>query len=135
MKTNLDKYFKSDVNLEKTGVWYEISDEIGFLVKRSGGSNKEYSRQTAKAMKKYSTKISHMPEDVVETIVRNLWIENCLVDWKGIEIDGKDQPYDVDVAKKLLSKREYEDLLNTLISHSDKAENYREGSIESLGNS
>ena len=41
MKTNLDKLYKTNSSLEKDGVWFEISDDVAFLIRRFGGKNSE----------------------------------------------------------------------------------------------
>ena len=138
MKSNLDKFFKSDVSLEKSGIWMDISEETGFLVRRMGGANDRFSEVYAAKTKPYAQQISRKTLDPKkeEKIYIETFVEACLVDWKGIEIDGQQVPFSKEAALKLLSNSAYKDLFQALVQHASEGANYREEQIrEDLGNS
>jgi hypothetical protein len=127
MKTNLDSLFKTDENLEKSGIWFELSETVGFLIKRFGGLNSpKVKMEMAKFYKPYARQIESGTMDPVKEkeIMLKVFVNACVLDWKGIEIDGAITPYSADACVKLLSG--LPDLAETLISYSSDSKNYRE---------
>lgn len=126
MKSNLDKHFKQNTNLEKEGVWFEIEGGIKFLVRRFGGSNTE----VKKAMVKYYKPVARLveknllEEDKEKAIMAKAFISACVIDWQGVEIDGQEVPFSFEVAVKLFS--ELPELLDTLMEYAQDTENYRD---------
>lgn len=130
MSSNLDKLFKSDINLEKEGVWFEIAEGIQFRVRRFGGSNFEIKKAMTKYYKPYSKLIERglLPEAKEKEIYTKAFIDACIVEWKGVEIDGEITPFSFDAALKLF--KELPELLETLMEHSQSSDHYK----EDLGN-
>jgi hypothetical protein len=132
MKTNLDKLFKGSESFETEGIWMDLSDKTGFLVRRFGGLNSpKVKAALAKHFKPYSRQIDAgtLDDKKEKEITAKVFIESCLVDWKGVEIDGKEVPYSQEAALKLLIS--LPDLFQSLQNHAIDASNYR----EDLGNS
>ena len=132
MKTNLDSLFKSDSVSETKGIWFNISETTGFLVKRWGGENTHSIKAAlAKYHKPYARLIemgTMDPEKEKEIHVK-VFVHSCLEDWKGVEIDGKETKFEKEIAVKFLLN--LPDLADTLIGHATDNKNYR----EDLGNS
>ena len=132
MKTNLDQFYKTDRTLEKEGIWIMISDDVGFLVRRFGGANADRMKQAmAKHYTPYASQVNKGtidPQKETE-IMATAFVESCLVDWKGVEIDGEIAPFEQDVAIKFLIS--LPELTNELIEQAQKVENFK----EELGNS
>ncbi len=131
MKTNLD-FLKTSKTYESEGVWFELSEKTGFLVARLGGANTQKVKQaTAKHFKPYARMIENGLLDAQKEreITLKVFIECCLLDWKGVEIDGEAVPFSKEAALKLLL--DLPELADTLSAQAQDSKNYR----EDLGNS
>jgi hypothetical protein len=131
MKTNLDKFFKTSENFEKNGVWFEISDTIGFLIRPFKATNPKVKAAMASHYKPYARQIEMGTLDLEKQleIQIKIFLDVCLVDWKGVEIDGKEVEYTSENAYKFF--RALPELFETLWKHANDFTNYR----EDLGNS
>lgn len=125
MKTNLDSIFKTNKEMEKDGIWFEIGD-TGFLVKRFSDTNMSVKAAYAKYIKPYLKQIELGTLDSAKEkeIMARVFVEACLIDWKGVEIDGKEAAFDKEVAVKLLG--DMPELLNRLQAHASDFQNYKE---------
>lgn len=133
MKSNLDKHFKTDAKMEKEGIWFDINDTAGFRLTRFGGENSPGVKAAlAKYYKPYAAQLeieSLSPEKEREIFVR-VFVESCVVDWRGIDIDGEENvPFDKEKAIALLIG--LPDLFETLRAQASKSEHYK----VDLGNS
>ena len=132
MKTNLDSLFKTNKNLEKDGIWFSISDDTKFLIRRFGGANSQNVKQAmAKYYKPFSRQVQSgtlSAEKEKEILVR-AFVDSSLVDWKGVEIDGEEVEFSKDKAIELFL--ELEDLFEALYAYASSNESFR----EDLGNS
>ncbi len=131
MKTNLDK-FKTSSSLEESGVWFDYG-EAQFLVRRFGGYNApKIKAAMAKHFKPYAQQIKMdiLPIEKEKEIMAKIFIDSCLVDWKGVEIDGAAAAYSPEVALQLLTA--LPDLADSLQDYAKDLNNY---SKEDLGNS
>lgn len=131
MKTNIDKFFKTDEDLEKNGQWHELTDKIGFLLRPFKSSNPRVKAAMAAHYKPHARQVElgTLDPDKEREISIKLFIQVCLVEWKGIEIDGKPTPFAPDVAMKLF--KDLPDLFDTLWKYVNDWTNYK----EDLGNS
>jgi len=132
MKTNLDKMFKLDTNLEKEGVIYNLGDGLTFQLRRYGGANEARLVQaTTKYIKPHASLLQHnkMPPEEVQVVMIKTFVDVCLVTWTGVlDEDGKDIPCTPDNALKLFLR--LPELYNTLYSYAASKDSYR----EDLGN-
>lgn len=132
MKTNLDKLFKVDDKAVETGVWFDLTDTAGFLVRPLRESNPNFKAAMAKYYKPYAKQIQLGSfDDTVKgkELQVKLFVEACLLDWRGIEIDGVDTKYSPDIAIKFLMA--LPDLFQTLWNHCQDFKNYQ----QDVGNS
>lgn len=131
MKSNLDKLYKTSDALEKDGVWMDISDETGFLVRPFSETNPRVKAAMATHYKPFARQIQMNTLDLKKNLEINvrLFVEICLVDWKGVEIDGKQVEFSKELAVPFLCG--LPQLFNQLWKHANDYENYR----EDLGNS
>lgn len=126
MKSNLDKHFKQNNDLEKDGVWFEFGTGVKFLVRRFGGSNPE----VKKSMTKYYKPVARLVEknllepDKEKKVMAKAFIESCLINWEGVEIDGELKPYSFEAAVELFTN--LPELLDTLVDCAQDSENYKE---------
>lgn len=131
MKTNLDSIFKTSSDLEKNGVWFDINDSTGFLIRPFKGTNPRIKAAMAKYYKPYARQIENdaLGLEKQREINVNLFMDICLVDWKGVEIDGKAVTFTRETGLKLFT--ELPELFDNLWKHAQDFKNYR----EDLGNS
>lgn len=130
MKTNLDNLFKTDATLEKNGVWFDLNQKTGFLIRPFKGTNPRIKAAMAKYYKPFARQIENdaLDMDKQREININLFMDVCLVDWKGVEIDAKDVKYSRDEGLKLFTA--LPELFDTLWKHAQDYKNYK----EDLGN-
>lgn len=132
MKTNLDSIFKTNPEDEKNGRWFELDGKnIAFLVRPFKAANPRAKGAMAKYFKPYARQIENDTLDVAKTqeININLFLDVCLVDWRGVEIDGKEVPYDRETGLKIFIG--LPDLFDTLWKYANDFKNYR----DDVGNS
>lgn len=132
MKTNLDLQFKTDQNLEMGGVWFDVTDKASFLIRRFGGLNSQRVKQAmALEYKPFARQVElgTMSADQERRILVKVFVDASLVDWRGVEIDGKEATYSKESAINLLMG--LPELFDTLIKYASGADSYK----ENLGNS
>lgn len=132
MKTNLDKLYKTDSSLEKEGIWFDISEEIAFKMKRFGGMNSpSVKAASAKYYQPYARMVKNgtLPAAKEKEIMVKTFVTSSIVDWKGIEIDGEMKDFNNEDCIKLLEG--LPELTETLVAYSSEFEHFK----EDLGNS
>lgn len=130
MKTNLDVIFKTNKVAEREGQWFELNEKTAFLIRRFNATNPHSKGAMAKYYKPYARQIENdtLSVEKNQEININLFLDVCLVDWKGVEIDGKATPYDRETGLKLFQG--LPDLFDALWKHANDFKNFR----EDLGN-
>lgn len=130
MKTNLDKLFKMDEALEKNGVWFEISETIGFLLRPFNAQNQKIKGAMATHYKPYARQIeSGTLDPAKDSEIRiKLFVTVCLAEWRGVEIDGTEVGCNMENA--LIVFKRLPTLFETLWKHANDSQNYK----EDLGN-
>ena len=132
MKTNLDSIFKTDTTLESDGVWFTISADTSFCLRRFGGNNaKKVQIAMAKHHKPHARLIeaNALPLEEVNKIMAKVIADSCVVDWKGVVIDGQEVPCNLENAVKLFCA--LPELFNKLFEMISGSESFK----EDLGNS
>ncbi len=131
MKTNLDSIFATSKDKEVNGVWFDIDDDTGFLLRRMGGEN---SKRIKGIMTKYTKpylnliKSNKLPYDKERSILVDVFVDGCLIDWKGVFIDEKEVDCSKENAKNLFNK--LPELFDTLQDYTQGVESFS----ENLGN-
>lgn len=131
MSSNLDKFFKTNKMLETDGIWFDVSNETGFKMKRFGGYNSPAVKALMnKYYKPYAKMIENdsLPKDKQDEIMAKVFVESSMIDWKGVEVEGKEIPFTVEAAVKLLVG--LPELNDTLFKYASDFNNFR----EDLGN-
>lgn len=132
MKTNIDKFFKTDADLEKNGQWHWLVEDVqGFLIRPFKSSNPRVKAAMAAHYKPHARQVELGTMDPVKEreISIKLFIQVCLVDWKGIEIDGEMAPCTKENALELF--KELPDCFDTIWKYANDWTNFK----EELGNS
>jgi hypothetical protein len=126
MKSNLDNLFETSKEHETEGVWLNLKEDVGFLVKRFGGFNStEVKSALAKYYKPYASQVENktLPAEKEREIMTRVFVESSVTDWKGIEIDGQIKNFSKEDCVKLLVK--LPDLADTLFKYAGDRENYK----------
>lgn len=132
MKTNLDTLFKTDSKAEKEGIWFEISDTAAFKVRRFGGQNSPRVKAAlALKYKPFTRQIEAgtMPQERELKIFAEVFIDSSVVDWRGIEIDGKEVEFSKEKCLELFTSMP--DLFDAIHKYASDLSTYK----EQLGNS
>lgn len=132
MKTNLDAFYKTDKKNELEGIWFDISDDVGFRIKRFGGFNApSVKAASAKYYKPYARqlKAGTLPVEKEREVMIKTFVDSAIIDWTGIEIDGKLVEFSKEACTNLLL--ELPDLAEALIEYATQFEHFK----EDLGNS
>lgn len=135
MKTNLDAIFNSNKKAEESGKWFVISDQVEFKMKRFGGANRiEIDKLNAKYIGKFQKLINKglLDKDVEIGLYVKVFVEACMVDWKGLRDDAGNEISFSKANAEDLFKKMPELLEYTIELASDKNE-YKD--IEEMGNS
>lgn len=132
MKTNLDKLFKTDSELEKEGVDFALDDKTSFKIRRFNSQNPKIKAAMASYYKPYARQIEMgtLPTEKSDEITMKLFIDVCLASWTGIE-DEAGKPIECNKENALKLFKSLPDLFDTLWKHAQNFENYK----EELGNS
>lgn len=131
MKTNLDSMFKTSEEFETKGIWFDINETTGFLVRRFGGFNSQKVKASlAKYMKPYAYQIEKktLEDSKSVEIMARVFVESSVIDWRGVVIDGEAKDFSPDLAVALFVK--LPELFDTLHKYASDSSNYR----EELGN-
>lgn len=138
MKTNLDGLFKTDATIEKDGIWFDVSETTGFRMRRFNDRNPKVKAALAKHHKPYARQIElgSLAADKERDIFTKLFVDSCLMDWKGVEIDGEMKDFDRNLAIKFFTA--LPELQQTLFDYAKDfanfKEEYGEEEVVALGN-
>lgn len=120
--------------MEKEGNWFVVAEGVEFLIRRFGGSNSSHIKKlTAQYHKPYARliELGNLPEDKEREIYVNIFVEGCLIDWRGIKNErGEELPFDKAEAKKLFL--ELPDMFDSLVSYASDSNNFKD--VEDVGN-
>jgi len=106
----LDDALNANAGPRETGVWFDVDKEKypGFAMRIASIENrsfkKKYARLTFDAAKKSVS--DQLPADVTGKILIEAMIGTILLDWKGLENQGKPLPYSEYNAREILSQSE-----------------------------
>lgn len=139
MKTNLDGIFKTNHNYEIGGVEFVVRQadekkgikELSFRVRHFNAGNPKMKAAMASYYKPYARQIEMgtLDQRKSDEISIRIFVDACLVDWKGVEVDGQEVPCSKDVAVNLFM--ELPALFDSLMKYASDFNNYK----EDLGNS
>jgi len=132
MKTNLDKFFKTDDKLSSDGVEFALDDKTSFMVRHFNEQNPRVKAAMATYYKPHARQIElgTLPQQKGTEINHRIFIEVCLVSWTGVE-DGDGQEISYTKENALALFKRLPPLFDALWKHANDFQNYR----EDLGNS
>lgn len=128
VKSNLHDKFATSINREKEGNWFEVKEGVKFLLRRMGSANTAKMRAAhAQYYKPHARRLEvddDFPAEKQQEIMTNIFIDVCLVDWAGVELDGKVVPCNKENARILF--KDLPDLVDTLSKYATDASNFKE---------
>lgn len=123
--------FETDTNDEVGGIWLDFPNGASFKVARMGGSNKGFNRVFRRRTKAYKNSLDSMPDEMLEQISVDAFVDGCLLDWEGIVgRDGVEIPFSKENATKLL--KDLPELRDNLINEARNFENFRKESVDEV---
>ena len=132
MKTNLDHLYKTNSEMEKEGNWFELAEGVALKITRFGGFNSaNIKKALAKYYKPYARQIEMgtLAPELEKSIMNKVFVESCVKDWKGIEIEGEQVPFSIEKCVDLFNS--LPDMADTLITYASDYKNFK----EEVGNS
>lgn len=126
------KLSEAAVNLDAidNGVWVESSeyDGVEYLVR--GTEYPPYQKGMRKRMSSEASKLANrrgrhteINLDAIEKNKRDLAIEHCMLDWKGIDDDeGNPVEYNKELGQKIMSERAYARMARDILDAIDYAD-------------
>ena len=133
--------FKTDPEMEKSGVWVEYGENskgepIRFLIARAGGANEQYMKVLEAKAKPFRRQIQTevIERKTLEKITRETFALTCLKGWENVEdANGNPMAYTAENVVKLLA--DLPELSTDLQEQATRVALYREMiQQEDLGN-
>jgi len=113
------------VDAVENGAWVgDLPGAPGLNLKVLGTTSKAYRKAIQAKMERARKKQEGKPlsSEQVTSLVREVFAETALVDWQGLTSEGKDLPFDRELAKKWLTSRNgdmFSDLVATAAQRLD----------------
>lgn len=117
---DISKKFGTSEKLENEGVWVDLGDGAQILVARAG--NKENRELIKRLIAPHKVQLRHnkLPDEVLTKLTIEAMSTTILLDWKGIEENGKTVAYNRDNAIRLLT--DYKDFRDQVSGFSNEME-------------
>lgn len=133
---SLYKSFKTDANLEKSGIELEYGENskgqpILIRIARAGGANSSYNKRLEVLTKPYRRQIQTETIDnkVLEKIVAQAFAETVVLGWEGVEDeDNNELTFSVDNVVKLFN--DLPDLYKDIQEQAQKTALFRQEILE-----
>ena len=106
---SLYKQFKTDENLEKSGIWFQYGfnyegKPIRILCARAGGSNTKFLSALERKGKPYRSLIQNdsMDKDLIKRLTIEAYAEKVVLNWENVEnAEGEELEFSVEACIKL----------------------------------
>lgn len=115
---DIKKSFGTSLALENEGVWIELGEGASIKVARVGNKENKALLKKLIAPHKMAARNDKLADEVWEKITVESMAATILLDWKGIEDDGKALPYSKENAIRLLT--DYKDFREQVASFSSE---------------
>ena len=116
---------KVDIDQSEKGTWVDYDEKVSFLIARDG--NKPYQNALKKMYKFHKRAIenSTMSNEKADDLLCEIVSKHILLDWKGINSEGKPFLYTPENSYELLSTPDYFEIREWIALESKNMENYR----------
>lgn len=120
---DLKKEFATNKQYEQEGVWTDIGNGCSIKIARVG--NEHYTALFRKLSKPYQNQIRRgtLPNDKAEDLLIQVMAESIVLDWKGLEEDGKPVKYSRETCARIL--KEYKDFRELVSDLSNSLELFK----------
>ncbi len=135
MKSNLDKLFLANTDLEKDGVDFIIQEknekegleEISFRLRRYNDQNPRHKAAQAAHYKPHARQIElgTLSASKMRELLAKTFIDVCLVSWTGVQ-DEKGEPITYTKESALALFTRLPDLFDTLWNHASDFKSFKE---------
>ena len=126
---DLKRHFSTDRELEEQGVWVDIGEGAMIKVARVSNSRARAAYDSIRSIAdKVVKKYISVQDDQAKLIA--VVASTILLDWKGMEWEGENLPYNVQNATKVLT--ECQSFLELVIELASESETFRRQQIEEL---
>lgn len=115
---DIKKSFGTNSTLENEGVWIELGDGASIKVARVGNKENKAILKKLIAPHKMAARNDKLADEIWDKITVESMAATILLDWKGIEDDGKPLPYTKENATRLLT--DYKDFREQVASFSSE---------------
>ena len=125
--------FATNKKKEVDGIWHDLGDGLSVLVARA--RNTKYIAELRLRMKPYQNRLQRNDptmEDIAEKIITEVLAKTILLDWKGMENDGKKFSYSVENCVAVLADEKYTDFRDLIEGLSDDMSAYRDEEKEDI---
>ena len=121
---DLKKEFGTNKKLETEGVWEDFGNGCKVLIARQGNEN--YKKAFRKLSKPYQNAIrrNNLSDEIAERILIEVMAETIVLDWSGMEEDGKDIKYSKEECFRIL--KSYPDFKNEVSFRSESMELFKQ---------
>jgi hypothetical protein len=124
------KTFETDLDAEVNGETIQLTDEIWVSVARSQNTNHRKALELLTRKHRAQIQNGTIAPEVLEEIANRAASETLLLDWGGIDVDGKKLPYSIENAYKLLSDPRLKDFREQVFLIASEAATFRKAEIE-----
>lgn len=121
---DVKKLFGTDSKKEQEGVWYDLAEGLRMKIARIGNPNYQKRFQTLSKPYRRSIRRGTLSDDLAEKLLIQCLAETILLDWEGVEDDGKEISYSIENAINLLKK--YPELRNYINDIANELEGFQE---------
>lgn len=114
---DVKKLFGTDEDKETNGVWEDLTEDVRIKVARIG--NTRYQKVLQRLMKPHRRAVRRgtVDDSIIEKCVIKAIAETVLLDWEGLEEDGKKIVYSQATAERLLNDfREFREQVTEIAS-------------------
>lgn len=125
---DIKKIYGVDKKKEQEGVWKDMGDGLSMRIARMNNPNYKKRFQVLTKPHQRALRKDRLSEDIAEGIMVRCLAETIVLDWKGVEEDGKETPYSVDNAIRILT--EYSELREYVQEIANVMEGYKEDDDE-----
>lgn len=101
---DLKKAFATNKKKELDGVWVKAEDGAQFLIARYNNTKAE--KLTGELMRPHRrrARLGTLPDEIQRDVSFSVLANAVLLDWKGVQVDGKDVSFSPELAKKMFDE-------------------------------
>lgn len=131
---DLQKKFGTNSDVEQQGVDVHLGEDAYITIKRAGGANAAYRRESLRTFRKHKRALDNETLSEVESLelMYHVYASSVVLGWRGIELDGQPLEYSTDNAVKLF--RAVPEVYRIIFEEANKLANFRQEEISDQGN-